>query len=208
MIVLKITPTGSGAYKSQTWNSKVVPEGYSAIPDGFIGIWEQYKPFVTITAEAGVITDMQDNPEARAAATPIESVRAAKIAELSAMTEAAIKSGADVETAYGVEHFSLDDHDQLNISNLAILLGTGVAGYPYHADGKACVMYSAEDLLKIVTAATQWVTYHTTYFNFTKVWAQRETDPAVINGIPFEGELPEDLNTAMTTLLAAVGGGS
>lgn len=138
----------------------------------------------------------------------IDDVRASKVAEMSDAAEQAIKVGIDVTTAYGLEHFSLDTFDQINVSNLSILLATGVTGYLYHADGKACVMYSAADLQLIIQAALQWVTYHTTYHNFMKVWINRETDISAIQGITYGTALPADLQADMDALLALVGGGA
>jgi hypothetical protein len=134
----------------------------------------------------------------------VEEIKASKIFELSAATRESIVAGVDVETAYGVEHFSLADHDQTNITNLSILVRGGASGYPYHADGKACVMYSAADLDNIATAAWQHITYMTTYNNFLYQWIKRETDPSIIQNIAFGDELPADLAADMTALLATV----
>ncbi len=136
----------------------------------------------------------------------IDEIRSAKLIKLSAATEAAITAGVDVTTSYGMEHFTLDDHSQTNITNLSILVGSGAAGYLYHADGKACVMYPAADITAIVTAALQHITYHTTYFNFMRQWVERETDPEIVQGITYGDELPQDLADAMAALMAAVSG--
>ena len=137
----------------------------------------------------------------------IEAIRVAKLAELSAACNAAIVAGVDVTTSYGAEHFSLSDHDQTNITNLSILVGSGAPGYLYHADNKACDMYAAADITSIVTAALQHITYHTTLHNYLKQWVTRETDAQVLSGITYGAELPEDLVSAMAALLAAVSGG-
>jgi hypothetical protein len=67
MEILKITPDSNGAHRNQTWGAAPVPDGYIAVPEQFESTWEQYKPFVTITVENGVIANMVDNPAARAA---------------------------------------------------------------------------------------------------------------------------------------------
>jgi hypothetical protein len=150
---------------------------------------------------------LYDGGAFRAPGPTLETLRSAKLAEMSAAAEAAIVAGVDVTTAYGDEHFSLSDHDQTNITNLSIVVGSGAPGYLYHADGKLCVMYAAADIMAIVTAAMRHVTFHTTYHNFIKQWALRETDLDVLEGITYGASLPEDLADGMTALMTAVNGG-
>lgn len=67
MIIIKTTPESNGAYANQRWPDNLpVPEGYIAVPSEFESVWEQYKPFVSITAEGGVIVSMDDTPTGRA----------------------------------------------------------------------------------------------------------------------------------------------
>lgn len=46
----------------------------------------------------------------------LEEKRAAKHAEVSTASEAAIYAGMDVETTQGTEHFSLEKNDQINLT--------------------------------------------------------------------------------------------
>ena len=46
----------------------------------------------------------------------LEEKRAAKHMEISTASEAAIEAGMDVETTHGVEHFSLEKNDQINLT--------------------------------------------------------------------------------------------
>ena len=46
----------------------------------------------------------------------LEEKRATKHAEVSVASEAAIEAGMDVETTHGVEHFSLEKNDQINLT--------------------------------------------------------------------------------------------
>ncbi|MBQ8511926.1 MAG: hypothetical protein IJ497_04875 [Clostridia bacterium] len=124
-----------------------------------------------------------------------------KVAEVREACEKAIVAGVDVTTAYGNEHFSLETHDQQNLSTIKMMVAMGATAYPYHADGKACVLYSAEDLNNIVETATYHVAWHTTYCNMLRVWIGRETDTDVINGIYYGIALPEDLAAKMNELV-------
>jgi hypothetical protein len=133
------------------------------------------------------------------------SVKDAKIAELKAACNAIITAGIDVETSQGVEHFSLSTEDQINAQNLALQVAAGAPSVLYHADGKICRPFSAEEVNTLMNTAVAHVTIHTTRFNHLKVWAERATDPAELSAITYASELPEDLAANMNALL---GGGA
>ena len=82
-------------------------------------------------------------------------IRAAKLAEISQACNQTILDGIDVTLSDGTtEHFSLQETDQINLTTAYNAVQTGAAGYPYHADGQLCKMYSAEDITTIGNAAT------------------------------------------------------
>ena len=117
--------------------------------------------------------------------------------KMSTACQTAIESGVDVEVSTGTEHFSLDSTDQMNLTNMNILVAAGVAGYPYHADGKVCRVYNAEEITKIATAATQWVTANTTLNNSLVTWINRIETEEELNTVEYSVEaLPEDLKKA------------
>lgn len=117
--------------------------------------------------------------------------------KMSMACQAAIESGVDVEVSTGTEHFSLDSTDQMNLTNMNILVAAGVAGYPYHADGKVCRVYNAEEITKIAIAATQWVTANTTLNNSLVSWISRIETEEELNTVEYSVEaLPEDLKKA------------
>ena len=101
----------------------------------------------------------------------LASARAAKRAEVSADCEAIIYKGVSVTLADGsTEHFSLTEHDQLNLFGKQAQLAAGADRLEYHADGQPCRYYSAEDMQAIIQAATWHVSYHTTYCNAINMW--------------------------------------
>lgn len=138
---------------------------------------------------------------AKAIETELSSVAAEKTEEVREACQEVIYKGIDFTTAYGDEHFSLDIHDQQNLSAINVILSTGVTKHPYHADGKSCVMYTADDLSNIIKAGTDYITYHTTYCNMLRMWINRETDIDVLNNIHYGSELPADLKEYMEGLL-------
>lgn len=85
----------------------------------------------------------------------------------------------------------------MNLTNMNILVAAGVTGYPYHADGKVCRVYNAEEITKIATAATQWVTANTTLNNSLVTWINRIETEEELNTVEYSVEaLPEDLKKA------------
>lgn len=138
---------------------------------------------------------------AKAMDNELNTIVNTKVVEVGDACEAAIYKGIDLTTEYGVEHFSLDIHDQQNLSAINMMIATGISAYPYHADGKSCVMYSVNDLKNLIETATKYITYHTTYCNMLRIWIKRETNIEVLNSINYGSELPEDLQEYMEGLL-------
>ena len=136
---------------------------------------------------------------------PLEDKRAAKTAEMSAACNAAITAGMDVTTTQGTEHFSLQETDQINLTAAVTAVQQGAAGYPYHADGELCRMFTAAEIGAVGQASIAHKLYHTTYCNHLFAWIRRAT-AAELAGITYGAELPEDLAASMQALLAQAGG--
>ena len=83
----------------------------------------------------------------------LEDKRAAKHAEISAASEAAIYAGMDVETTQGTEHFSLTEKDQINLTTAKNAVDKGAAAYPYHADDARCRIFTADAINAISRAS-------------------------------------------------------
>lgn len=123
---------------------------------------------------------------------PLADVKAAKIEEMSEACHAAIVAGFDVTLSDGERHhFSLTVEDQLNINALYGLLASGMTQVPYHADGEACVYFSAEDFGLIVQAATAHKTYHESYFNSLKSYINSKRTAGTVEEIVYGTEIPE-----------------
>ena len=178
----------------------------------------RYSGFVVIEEEtdgSGAIsckvTPNLDAWEAWKAAQPdpMDGLRAAKEDELSAACNAAIVAGMDVETSQGAEHFSLQETDQINLTTALSAVQAGAAGYPYHADGQLCRMFSAAEIQAIAQASIEHKLYHTTLCNHLLTWARRAETAEELEGIAYTAEgLPEDLAANMAQVLAAAGGGA
>ena len=134
----------------------------------------------------------------------LEEKRAAKHAEISAASEAAIYAGMDVETTQGTEHFSLTEKDQINLTTAKNAVEKGAAAYPYHADGEMCRIFTAEEINAIAQASIAHKIYHTTYCNHLFEWIRR-ADAAELAGITYGAELPDDLAAHMQEILMQAG---
>lgn len=131
-------------------------------------------------------------------------LRAAKEQEISLACNAAIVAGMDVETSVGVEHFSLQETDQINLTTAVNAIQSGLTEYPYHADGQLCRMFTAEEINTIANAATQHKLYHTTLCNHLLTWVRRAETAEEIESITYSAEgLPEDLASNMNAIFAS-----
>ena len=104
---------------------------------------------------------IEDVPDDR----PLDVIRADKLVELSAACNDAITAGMDVETTKGTEHFSLQETDQINLTTALSAVQSGAAGYPYHADGKLCRLFTAAEIQAIAEASVKHKLYYTTLCN-------------------------------------------
>lgn len=101
----------------------------------------------------------------------IAELQASKKQEISQACEQAIYSGVSVTLADGsTEHFSLTEHDQLNLFGKQVQLAAGAERLEYHSDGQPCRYYDAADMQTIITKAMWHVSYHTTYCNAINMW--------------------------------------
>lgn len=131
--------------------------------------------------------------------------RTAKLAELSQACRAAILAGCDVTLSDGtMEHFALEETDQINLTAAVTACQQGAIEYPYHADGCLCRLYSAADITTISEAATAHKLYHTTYCNHLMMWARRAETADELAGIAYGAELPVDLAANMASVLGGV----
>ena len=126
-----------------------------------------------------------------------------KISEINSICDTTIANGVDVILNGETKHFSLTMVDQKNILAAQGAVQAGATEYPYHADGELCKQYSAADIITIATAATIFITYHTTYCNHVHAWIKRCENREQIEAIYYGAELPQDLAAHMTEVRGA-----
>ena len=146
---------------------------------------------------------IEEEPDDR----PLEEIRADKLAELSASCNTAITAGMDVETTQGTEHFSLKETDQINLTTALSAVQSGAAGYPYHADGQLCRLFTSAEIQAIAAASVKHKLYHTTLCNHLLTWARRAETKEELSVITYASDgMPEDLAANMAAVLAAAAG--
>lgn len=91
-----------------------------------------------------------------------------------------------------MEHFSLTEHDQLNLFGKQTQLAAGAERLEYHADGQPCRYYSAADIQSIIQAAMFHVSYHTTYCNALNMWIAGCQESEEVMRIYYGADVPEE----------------
>lgn len=92
--------------------------------------------------------------------------------------------------------------DQLNLITLTDLVSSGETSIAYHADNELCKFYSAEDIACITNYATQFKTYHVSYFNSLKAYIEALEDVKEISSIEYGTDIPEEYQSeVLKTLL-------
>lgn len=146
----------------------------------------------------------EDNDDDIADDGTIEYVREMKLKALSSTCNKIIADGVHVELSDGdVHHFSLTVQDQLNLITLSSMVASGKTVIPYHADGELCKGYSPEDIMTIITAATDFKTYHTTYYNSLKAYVMSLDNISDISGIEYGCKIPEEFQSEILREITA-----
>ena len=116
-----------------------------------------------------------------------------KINQMSRRCSEVITEGVDVELSDGnTYHFSLTVEDQLNLITISAMIAEGQTVLPYHADDEQCVFFSAEDMLKVIDTATNFKTYHTTYFNSLKTYILALETIEEVDSLYYGVDIPEE----------------
>lgn len=119
--------------------------------------------------------------------------KASKKEEVSRDCEKIIYNGVTVTLQNGdMEHFSLTEHDQINLFGKQAQLAAGAEQLEYHADGQPCRYYSAADMQAIIEVAMFHVSYHTTYCNAINMWIAGCETAEAVQAIFYGADVPEE----------------
>lgn len=183
---------------------------------GYETMWKQEGSRVWLSNDGSVYTPPSP-PEPAEPPEPyvptLEEVRVGKKAEVSAACEQIIYAGINVTLSDGTtEHYSLTEHDQLNLFGKLSQISVGAAQLEYHADGQSCRYYTAIDMQAIIQAAMRHVSYHTTYCNALNMWIAGCQTTEEVQEIFYGADVPkqyrsEVLNAYLVQIAAEIGVG-
>ena len=164
-----------GKYEDYTTLYRMVDDGFQLSNDGSVYV----EPEPTI------------EPEPEPYEPTLEELKQQKINEVSSVCKETIHSGVDVELPTGsTEHFSLKEEDQINLFGKQAQITAGVTQLEYHQDGHPCRYYTVEEMTAIITAAMQFVSYHTTYCNSLYTWINAVTGKDDLKEITYGVSIP------------------
>lgn len=173
--ILRITFTGGGPSKWDDITIFTAGGIECATLSGWTTLYRDEGQTVYLSDDGSVY--QEPNPDSGEVLPPepyvptLAELQTAKRQEISRACEQIIYSGIDVTLTDGsTGHFSLTEHDQLNLFGKQVQLAAGAEQLEYHSDGQPCRYYSATDMQTIITAAMQHVSYHTTYCNAVNMW--------------------------------------
>ena len=147
-------------------------------------------------------------PGEPAVTTPtLEELQTIKKEEVGRACEQMIYSGVSVTLPTGTEHFSLTEHDQINLFGKQAQLAAGAQQLEYHQDGQPCRYYTADEMQAILEAAMFHVSYHTTYCNSLNMWIGAVEDREELEGIFYGADIPEEYQSiVLKDYLSALAG--
>lgn len=130
-------------------------------------------------------------PENETAEYSVEYVREAKIKEMQLACTKAITDGFCVELADKKPHwFTLSIEDQTNLNAIFLQILSGLEEIPYHGDGEAERMFSAEEMSAVINAANAHKLYHLTYFNSLKQWIKALKKTSTVAAVEYGNKIP------------------
>ena len=200
----RITAVNSSAFVSTDWGTEI-DRGYG---DKYYHAQGNYFP-ESIYINDGIprykLVDGQamERTEEEIEQDRLPNIKLLKEKQISSYCNKAIIEGMDITTSKGIEHFSLQETDQINLTTALAAVQQGASVYPYHADKSLCRMFTAEEIKNISQSVIQHKLYHTTLCNHLLTWIRRSTSREEIENISYSAEnLPDDLAQNMLSILS------
>lgn len=137
------------------------------------------------------IPEPEPEPEPEPYVPTLEELKGIKMSEVDTVCKQTIYEGVDVALPTGqTEHFSLKEEDQINLFGKQAQITAGVTQLEYHQDGHPCRYYTVDEMTAIITAAMQFVSYHTTYCNSLYTWINSVEDKEDLQKITYGASIP------------------
>lgn len=134
----------------------------------------------------------EPTPEPEPYVPTLEEVKNIKKQEIWEIHNNVVAAGLDIELSTGVEHFPLSDEDQRFLMGKQFELSTGVEELSYQDSNNHCMLLSAIDMQKIITAAMLFVNIQTTYRNNLCEWVDQCDEVEEIQSIVYGVDIPEE----------------
>lgn len=133
-----------------------------------------------------------------------EEIKTYKKGVLNNTCTAEISKGVQIETDKGTETFSLEQHDQNNISSLCLtaMQNPAVAYLPYHSNGNECRMFPAKVIISLYLQMQLKITQETTKCNLLRVQLDGETDRDTIMSYTYDTPLNESYQAQYDEIIA------
>lgn len=144
----------------------------------------------------------EDAVEILGSDTALDTIRTAKLLEISKACNAVIVAGVNVQIGKRVDHFNLALEDQSNINNLFRVVELGGTEFPYQADDGSCTVYSAQEIAQIYITAQSHITTQTAYHNALKAYVNSLENSEEITAIQYGMDLPAPYATELAGKLA------
>lgn len=200
----RIISVNSSAFILPDWGTKI-DQGYG---DKYHHAQGNYFPQPIYTEDGIHRYKLEDGQAVERTEEEIEqdrlpNIKLLKEKQISNSCNKAIIEGIDITTSNGIEHFSLQETDQINLTTALTAVQQGASVYPYHADKSLCRMFTAEEIKNISQSAIYHKLYHTTLCNHLLTWIRRSTSREEIENISYSAEnLPDDLAQNMLSILS------
>lgn len=146
-----------------------------------------------LSNDGSVYVEPEPMPEPEPYEPTLDELKQQKTNEVSSICKETIYAGVDVELPTGsTEHFSLKEEDQINLFGKQAQITAGVTQLEYHQDGHPCRYYTVDEMTAIITAAMQFVSYHTTYCNSLYTWINAVEEKEELEKITYGASIPAE----------------
>lgn len=178
--------TGRSLWKTQDGNFFMVYKNGEIVPKS-----EDSTKAYLGEKDVDLYIEIFGNPEPE---VTFESLVESTIEELNNKCSETISNGVDVELSDGVEHFSLDYQDQINLMALSEKVRAGYDKIEWHPDDqtKPCKYYSNEDMSKIIETAMMFISYNVTYFRDLRIYIRTFAKESDLKNVYYGMAIPEE----------------
>lgn len=187
-------------------------DGYSDITDCGQMYNEDINQFVDCLAVrlkktnlAEQVQSLQDmvNPVVDFDTMTDDEIKTYKKQELNDACTEEISKGIQIETDQGTETFSLEQHDQNNISSLCLtaMQNPAITYLPYHSNGNECRMFPSKVIISLYLQMQLKITQETTKCNLLRVQLDSETDRDTIMSYTYDTPLNEDYQSQYNEII-------